>query len=233
MNKGLLATTALAGLMMIVSNDRPAVAQTPIAAATETVLLPETVTGDYAVWIDRIAKLRSTLEDNGGFLRLKGDLVDLLVFDREAGKKLLLGRYQSSLESAAVAMPADFFSPLDRELDALWAEIDRLAPQYTLPAGTTPRPANLAALVAQRLKGIAPDAEVVQTVMLEEKMAYGKNRSGVAVSRRATGLILYKVPGLHYAICREFVMQRAVAGSGATANNCDVTFGGVRIQAES
>jgi hypothetical protein len=233
MKKGLLATTALAGLLMVAFNDRPVTAQTPIAAVNETTRVPETVSSDFSVWVDRIAKLRTGLEGNGGFLRLKGDLVDVLVFDREAGKKLLLSRYQSSLESAAVEMPADFFSPLDRELDGLWAEIERLAPNYTLPAGTTPRSANVVAIVAQRLKGIAPDAEVVQTVMLEEKMAYGKVNNGAAFSRRSTGLVLYKVPGLRYAICREFVLQRAVAGSGATVNNYDVKFGGVRIQTES
>ena len=72
----------------------------------------------------------------------------------------------------------------------------------------------------------------MRTVTLEEKMAYGKNKSGAAVSRRSTGLVLYKVPGLRWTICREFVLDKPYAGSGATVNNYEVEFGGVRIQAE-
>ena len=220
----------LAGAMLVVAGDQPAFAQPVLSEASTPVVLPEKITNDYDLWVERISELRSSLEKNQGFLRLKGDLVDVLVFDRESGKKLLMTRYESSLESSAVVLPDDFFVRLDGELDALWLEIERLAPGYSLPQGTTPRSANVATVIGRRLKGIAPDAEIVNTVTLEEKMAYGANSAGAAVSRRSKGLVLYRVPGLRWAICREFVVEKPVAGSGATANNYDVRFGSVRMQ---
>ena len=109
MRQGILSISMLAGVMLIATSGQTATAQPELSDASIPVMLPESVTRDYDIWVDRIRDLRSSLEKNQGFLRLKGDLVDVLVFDRESGRKMLMTRYQASLESAAVELPPEFF----------------------------------------------------------------------------------------------------------------------------
>src|SRR5687768_16167569 len=137
MKTTMLSTAFATALLLLTPTDHQVSAQT-LAAVESTVMLPETITSDYRVWLDRVDKLSASLDENNGFLRLKGDIVDVLVFNREEGKKLLLARYAPSLEKAGTELPEDFFAPLDSRLDALWAEIERLAPAHTTPQGTTP-----------------------------------------------------------------------------------------------
>jgi hypothetical protein len=173
---------------------------------------------DLAVWVGLIADGKRGLASNNGFVTLTGNVVEKLVHQRAEGKAELAAKYQPLFAIAGEPVPGDLFQPIDEAVDALFAEIDRLAPTWTWPAGTH-HDAGLEGAARRYIASQVKSASVLRTAMVAPGWTIEKNRRGIPLNRYRTGIALYKVPGAKWCHYREFTRVEAFDGTGYAKND--------------
>jgi len=180
------------------------------------------------MWTRKVDAIRNRLAQQNGYLKLPGNIVDVLIFDRELGHQMLRERYDSRFASMGTTMPEDFFATLDASLDSLWSEINRLAPSYSVPADAAPA-GRLEKTLRTQIRGTVPDAEILGAYTLNEKVSVGNTSAGLNIGQRSNGIVLYRVPQVKWVVCREFTVDKPYTGRIQDATS-DVHFGAVRFQ---
>jgi hypothetical protein len=188
------------------------------------------ITAEINSLAQRIDLLRSRVASNEGFLRLPGNVIDVLIFDRDQGKRLLTEQLSPKFDGTGTQFDPEMLAPIDRSLDALWSTIDSLAPKLGVPSQAS-ESKGLDNAVSNRLRGTVPDAQFIRALMVADDVGIRtKQTGGLTVSREKRGLVMYKVPSVRYTICREFVYDKPYAGDGVAMSSYDVRFGRLRFQ---
>jgi hypothetical protein len=173
---------------------------------------------DLAVWLGSIAESTRALASNNGFVSLTGEVVEKLVYQRADGKAALAARYKPLFAIAGEPVPGDLLKPIDEAVDALFAEIDRLAPTWTWPAGA-PHDTGLEAAAKKYIAAHVHGASVLRTAMVAPGWTIRKNTLGVPLSRFRTGIALYQLPGAKWCHYREFTRVEEFDGTGYAKND--------------
>ena len=102
-------------------------------------------------------------------------------------------------------------------LTALQAEIDRLAPRWTFPAG--PHDARIEGSARAGVDNWHPGGSVLKTVMHTDPWKIQKNSLGIPLTRTRTGYVLYKRPS--DSLCRQqsFTYTETFDGAGYQQSN--------------
>lgn len=128
-------------------------------------------------------------------------------------------------KAAGAEFPADYFAPLDDKAAEVWAEIERLAPNYTLPA----KSAKDAAIEALAKKSLLKDAgiKILRTGMTETTWKITTNSVGIPTYRSKYGFVLYQMPenfGEKLCRYRGFNYNEQYSGGGTYAKSDKVDF---------
>lgn len=192
--------------------------------------VPEAVATDLARRIHRIEKLTSRLSNDEGFLRSADEATLLLLFNRTEGKAELLRAYSSSF--GGTPPPENLFTHLDRAIDGLWEEIERLAPTFSSGTGH-PLIGSLATALERQLRATVPKATFVGGMLREKQWRVRLSSLGLPEGRAMTGVLFYRIPDQPWVICREFeVAQRYFERQRADGPN-EITFGCLRLQQQA
>lgn len=191
--------------------------------------IPQEVAQDMDVWIALFERMRATLEANDGYLTTSDDVVLMLLFNRTEGKHLLSRKYSATFASSGLDVPDDIFKTLDTKIDALWGEITRLAPSYSLPTGEACDSALMGTL-RKKLRGAVADADVLSAALMQDGWTVNRNALGIPSSRSRKGVVLYTVPGEEWYICRQFTVKQPYFAGEASKGVYDVKFGYIRCQ---
>ncbi|MBM4344274.1 MAG: hypothetical protein FJ100_12970 [Deltaproteobacteria bacterium] len=187
------------------------------------------VANDCKQWVDTMVATKSGLASKHGFLSPTGSIGRDLLYDREKGKATLLAAHKPLLAAAGLAVPAELFAPLDKAIDELWAEVDRLAPGLQFPAKVHSDRA-LEQGAKSELAAVASGAKVVKTGMLYADWAVAKNALDIPTEKYRTGGILYKSAESKWCQYREFTAHLAYEGGGKYAGKPTWRFGPPRYQ---
>ena len=175
--------------------------------------------------VSDVIEARKELVKNEGHVGVDDQPYQLLQ-DRAGGKAKLEKQLKASLEAAGQPMPEKPFEKLDEALDAVAAEIDRLAPTWTFEA-----PHHDGALESGAKAALAkqyPGRSAVKSGMLFAQATIDKTALGVPTERYRTGAVLAKAPG-KWCEYREFTAHETYTGGGKYAAP-RFTFRAVRFQ---
>lgn len=188
--------------------------------------IQKAVAGSLTGLVAQVKESKDKLAQNQGLLAVDGAPYKLLQ-DRAAGKADLTARLKPLFEASGQPMPADYFAPLDAQLDAFAAEIDRLAPTWKFDASHSDSGSESGAkkAFADAYKG----RSVVKTGMLFGSATIDKNALGIPTERYRTGALLAKASG-KWCEYRQFTAHETYAGGGTYAAP-RYTFGAMRLQA--
>lgn len=193
-----------------------------------TNLVRVSVARDLKLWLGMIDDARKGLEGNDGFVAISGAVMEDMVFDRPKAKAAMLAKHKPMFDAINAAPPPDMLAELDTSLDALWSEIDRLAPTYTFPTKIH----HDAATEAGGRKAVAsaiPGAQAIQSGMLFASWDIAKNSLDIPTERYRTGAVLLKVRGARWCQLRQFTAHQSYMGGGRYAAST-FTFSGLRLQ---
>lgn len=132
--------------------------------------------------------------------------------------------------AAGLAVPTDLFATIDKAVDELWAEVDRLAPSYAFPA-TTQTDKKTEAGAKSALADVAKGAKVLKTGMLYADWDIARNALDIPTEKYRTGGILFKNSESKWCVYREFTAHLEYAGGGKYQSVPKFTFGPPRYQA--
>lgn len=173
--------------------------------------------------VESVKAARLKLAPNKGLVAVDGTPYKLLQ-DREKGKATIAARLKPVLAAAGKPETVDF-GPLDKELDAFGAEIDRLAPTWTFDAKYSDAEGEAAA--KKFFASEYPGRTVVKCGFEFQAATVSKNSRGVPLERYRTGAILAKGAG-KWCEYRSFTTHEAWGGKDWEAPR--VTIGAVRFQ---
>ena len=168
-------------------------------ALTRTMVI-NTATNPVRIAKNEIVTMTKELEANDGFLTTDVRPIRRALFDREAFLAEIAAKYKDFLTFVQVTDTSALLAPLQPAIDALHAEIDRLAPKYKWPAAN----AHDAAIEAFGRRQVAqdfPNAAIKATIMQDTAFAIRKNSLGVPLDRTRDGFVLYKLSNEKY--CRQ------------------------------
>jgi len=189
--------------------------------------LPLEVATDLAGRISRIERMRQRLADDDGFLRAADEATLLLLFNRTEGKNELLRGYGNRY--GMTVAPPDLFEQLDIAVDALWAEITRLAPTYTKADGH-PLMSTLSDALERRLRVSVPKATFVGGMLRENEWQVRLSALGLPERRSMSGVLFYRLPDQPWVICREFEVAQKYFEKSTADGPGEITFGCLRLQ---
>ncbi len=175
--------------------------------------------------VAQVKESKEKLSKNNGLVDVNGQPY-LLLQDRAGGKALLSAKLKPLMDASGQKMPADYFAPLDEQLDGFAAEIDRLAPTWKFEASHKDQGTEAGAkkAFAEAYKG----RSVIKIGMLFDSATIDKNALGVPTERYRTGALLAKGSG-KWCEYRQFTAHEAYSGGGNYAPP-RFTFGAVRFQ---
>ncbi|MGC2237705.1 MAG: hypothetical protein WA584_16195 [Pyrinomonadaceae bacterium] len=154
------------------------------------------------------------------------------ILNTEKAKAEIREKKAAEYKAAGAEFPADYFAPLDAKASELWAEIERLAPNYALPA----KSGNDAAIETMAKKVLMKDAgiKILRTGMTETTWKITTNNLGIPTYRSKYGFVFYKMPasfGENLCRYRAFNYNEQYAGGGTYTKNSKVDFSeSVRLQ---
>lgn len=176
--------------------------------------------------VAQVKESREKLAGNNGLLAVDGVPYQLLL-DRAAGKASLTAKLKPLFDASGQSMPADYFAPLDEQLDAFAAEIDRLASSWKFEASHADSGSEAGARKA--FSEVYKGRSVLKTGMLFGHATIDKNALGVPTERYRTGALLARGSG-KWCEYRQFTAHETYAGGGTYAPP-RYTFGAMRLQA--
>ena len=193
-----------------------------------TALVHGLVRRDLATWVKMVDDATASIDKTEGFVGISGAVVEQLVFDRPKGKASFLAKYEPLFAATGAKPPADLLGGLDSSLDALWAEIDRLAPTYKFPTAVH-HDAGVEAGGKKAVTSAIPGSSAIKSAMLFKTWDIAKNSFDIPTERYWTGAILMKVKGSKWCQYRKFTAHQDYAGGGKYAAS-KFTFAGLRFQ---
>ncbi len=191
-------------------------------------MVEASVRRDLTRWQARLDEARTSLQGTDGFVPISGNVMDELIHDRPAAMAGFLALHQPYFAAVSMPVPADLLKPLDQAADALWAEIDRLAPTYSFPRGLrhdSRAEAGARAELPRRVKG----SKVIKTGVLFADWTVART-GAIPTERYRTGAILFKTARSKWCQYREFTAHAAYQGGGRYATHLTYTFAGLRYQ---
>ena len=191
--------------------------------------IPAGVARDMSKQLETLDRLRNDLERENGFLRQSDDVVYLLLFNRVEGTDLLRKRFERDLKGSGGEIPQDYFVQLEAKVDALWQEIYRMAPTYFMPPGSA-ADEKLTEALEQKIKASAPTAQIMKSTLQSDQWKIKRNALGIPASRSVKGVVLYRMPGQEWYVCREFVVQQQYFRRSDKPSSNDISLGALRFQ---
>ena len=167
----------------------------PLAATTALLFA---IRPDFAS--SQINNLIPQLERRNGYIPADTTVEREAIFDREK----LLNKFPDPSTGAA--------------LIRLQSEIDRLAPRWSFPKGTT-KDARLDGFVRIVVERWHPGGNVMKSVMDDEAWHISKNKFGIPLERSRRGFVLYKMA--KESLCRQqtFSYYEKFDGTGYQPSN--------------
>lgn len=183
------------------------------------------IAGSLERVVAQVDEDRAKLAQRQGLIAEDGPSYRLLL-DRKKGKEELAARLKPAMDAVGQSIGPDTFKPLDEKLDALAAEIDRLAP--TWPFDASHHDGGLEAGAKKAFGAQYPGKSAVKTGLLYATATIDKNALGVPTERYRTGALLAKGGG-KWCEYRQFTAHETYAGGGTYAAP-RFTFGAMRLQ---
>lgn len=180
-------------------------------------------------WLGTLDAIRSDLAKNDGFIRSDDELVLALLFEPMEGESKLLRQYMKSVVTAMDAVPDTFYTRLDATLEALWAEIRRVAPTVAPVKGRDADAVMRAAITGRVAQG-APEATIVRAVLTGDRWTVRMTDGGLPRSEYRRGYVMYRLPNQELVICQQMVVERPYFGSAERADDYTVRLGYLRLQ---
>jgi hypothetical protein len=180
-------------------------------------------------WLGTFDRLRDGLARNDGFIRTDDELVLAFLFEPMEGESQLLRQYMKSVAVAMRSVPDSFYERLDRAVDGLRSEIDRLAPALAPITGAEAEGA-LREAIERRVAQAAPDAKVVRTVLSGDGWNLKLNEMGLPKSEYRKGYVMYQLPNYPLVVCQQYAVERRYFGGAESADDYSVKLGYLRLQ---
>ena len=193
-------------------------------------LAMNTAAGPATGFSQSITELKTALEKREGFLTTDLTPVRRALFDRAAFVKEASEQHKDLLAAAGVPASAGLPQVLQKSIDELMAEVDRLAPRWKWPAGG-PRDAAVEALGRRQVGKEYPGAVVRATVMQDPGFTIRKNRLGIPLSRDKDGFILYKMAAEKLCRQQSFKYTEVYSGAGSYQPSSGVKLNYIRFLA--
>ena len=187
------------------------------------------VQADMERWTKMIDEARTDLTKNEGFLSSAGGVVGDLIHNKEKGKAAFLERHKPFFLATGVPIPPDLTAPFDKAVDALWAEVDRLAPTWSFPAKTY-KDGKTEGGAKKAMSEFVKGAKVLKTAALYADWSIDKNNVGIPTEKYRTGGILFKTSASKWCQYRTFTAHLEYAGGGRYQSKPSYTFGAIRYQ---
>jgi hypothetical protein len=181
-------------------------------ALTRTMVI-NTASTPVRIAKDQIVKMTKELESNDGFLKTDVRPIRRALFDRDKFLAEIAAKYKEFLAYVQVSDTSTLLAPMQPSIDALQAEINRLAPRYKWPAAN----AHDAAIEGFGRRQVAqeyPAASIKATIMQDAAFAIRKNSLGVPLDRTRDGFVLYKMPNETFCRQQTFEYTEKYSGGG-------------------
>ena len=180
-------------------------------------------------WLGLFDTVRRSLEPNDGFIRSDDEFLLACLFGPENGEVKLPQQYLARVAAPDGAVPDTLYSQLDRELNALWLEINRLAPNVRPVTGMEAE-GNVKAAIRRRVRQGAADAVLLGTVMTDESWRVRLSDVGLPISQYRKGYVKYQVPNQPLVICQQIIIERPFYGGTGAESEYTVRLGYLRLQ---
>ena len=202
----------------------------PKKGAVMAAAVAGTVKRDLALWGGMLKDTREAIATQEGFVRFSGNMCTDLVWDRQKTLAGLVAKYKDLYDAAGAPMPEGVAKPIDDEVTAVLAEIDRLAPTWAWPTGLV-KDGGLESTAKSSIEQNIPGSKVLKTGMLRPEWGISKNDLGIILSRYRTGVALYKSPSdkkwCHF---REWTITEDYAGAGKYQKSSSAALSAIRYQ---